>query len=312
MALPLFTPADDPGPDFAGLVRRIRTPASTAVMAARAPAAGPRRGGVRHGTTVVAVRFADGMVMAGDRRATEGHSIAHRAMEKVFPADRYSAVAIAGAAGPGRRDGPPLPDPARALREGRGGRPQPRGQGQPARPDGARAPAHGHAGPRRGAPVRRLRPVAGDRADLQLRRDRRPLRGDRAQRHGLRRSGRPHHHQAGLPGGMARDEAVELAIEALYEAADEDSATGGPDLVRGIYPLVAAVTADGFAFVADDRGGRAVRRADRPTPCRRDASHDHALLRGARAGDEGPGRVRPEGHRPGPLAGGHHLRRRAS
>ena len=49
---------------------------------------------------MVALRFADGVVMAGDRRATEGYSIAHRAMEKVFPADRWSAVAIAGAAGP--------------------------------------------------------------------------------------------------------------------------------------------------------------------------------------------------------------------
>ena len=59
-----------------------------------------RRPRFRHGTTVVALRFADGIVMAGDRRATEGHSIAHRSMEKVFPADRFSAVAIAGAAGP--------------------------------------------------------------------------------------------------------------------------------------------------------------------------------------------------------------------
>ena len=42
---------------------------------------------VRHATTVVALRFADGIIMAGDRRATEGYSIAHRAMEKVFPAD---------------------------------------------------------------------------------------------------------------------------------------------------------------------------------------------------------------------------------
>ena len=55
---------------------------------------------LRHGTTVIALRFADGVVMAGDRRATEGNFIAHRAMEKVFPADRHSAVAIAGAAGP--------------------------------------------------------------------------------------------------------------------------------------------------------------------------------------------------------------------
>src|SRR3954471_5495732 len=55
---------------------------------------------VTHGTTVVAIRYVDGVVMAGDRRATEGYSIAHRAIEKVFPADRHSAVSIAGAAGP--------------------------------------------------------------------------------------------------------------------------------------------------------------------------------------------------------------------
>ncbi len=65
--------------------------------------------------------------------------IAHRSIEKVFPADRHSAVAIAGAAGTGHRDGPALPDPARALREGRRHASQPRGQGEPARPDGARA-----------------------------------------------------------------------------------------------------------------------------------------------------------------------------
>src|SRR5688500_8096400 len=51
-------------------------------------------------TTIVALRYAEGVVMAGDRRATEGFSIAHRAMEKVFPADGYSAIGIAGAAGP--------------------------------------------------------------------------------------------------------------------------------------------------------------------------------------------------------------------
>ncbi|MGH9006944.1 MAG: proteasome subunit beta, partial [Acidimicrobiales bacterium] len=55
---------------------------------------------VPHATTVVALRYADGVVMAGDRRATEGYTIAYRAMDKVFPADRWSAVAIAGAAGP--------------------------------------------------------------------------------------------------------------------------------------------------------------------------------------------------------------------
>jgi proteasome beta subunit len=48
---------------------------------------------------------------------------------------------------------------------------------------------------------------------------------------------------------MSRDEAIELAVQGLYEAADEDSATGGPDVVRGIYPLVATITQSGFTYV---------------------------------------------------------------
>jgi proteasome beta subunit len=52
--------------------------------------------------------------------------------------------------------------------------------------------------------------------------------------------------------GLSGDDAVELAIRALYEAADEDSATGGPDLVRGIYPVVATITAQGFERIGDD------------------------------------------------------------
>src|SRR5947208_13940041 len=55
---------------------------------------------VGHGTTILALRFADGVVMAGDRRGTEGFSIAQRDAEKVYPADSHSAVAIAGAFGP--------------------------------------------------------------------------------------------------------------------------------------------------------------------------------------------------------------------
>ena len=52
--------------------------------------------------------------------------------------------------------------------------------------------------------------------------------------------------------GLARDEAVDLAIQSLYEAADEDSATGGPDLVRGIYPIVAVSTPTGYREVPED------------------------------------------------------------
>src|SRR5258706_947641 len=94
MTLPIFSASDDPGPSFAELLRRIGSPPhiSDADMKDRIQ--------ITHGTTVVAVRYADGVVMAGDRRATSGNLISHRTMDKVYPADRHSGVAIAGAAGP--------------------------------------------------------------------------------------------------------------------------------------------------------------------------------------------------------------------
>jgi 20S proteasome alpha/beta subunit len=46
--------------------------------------------------------------------------------------------------------------------------------------------------------------------------------------------------------GWSREDAVRVAVEALYDAADDDSATGGPDLTRRIYPVVASSTADGL------------------------------------------------------------------
>ena len=91
MAFPMFPPDDDPGPSFVHLLER-------AGLAPTVPT--EKLEGVTHGTTVLAIRYADGVVMAGDRRATSGHLISHRTMEKVYPADRYSGVAIAGAAGP--------------------------------------------------------------------------------------------------------------------------------------------------------------------------------------------------------------------
>src|SRR2546426_8742113 len=94
MSLPTFSPGDDPGPSFSELLRRTGfNPPRPDGEPGGAPT-------VVHGTTVVAIRYADGVVMAGDRRATEGYSIAQRAIEKVFPADRHSGVSIAGAAGP--------------------------------------------------------------------------------------------------------------------------------------------------------------------------------------------------------------------
>ncbi len=94
MNLPLFTPQDDPGPDFAALVRRsgLRPDVGLDALEGRLD--------IPHGTTCVAIRSDNGVVMAGDRRATSGNFISHRSIEKVFPADRHSGVAIAGAAGP--------------------------------------------------------------------------------------------------------------------------------------------------------------------------------------------------------------------
>src|SRR2546429_8281177 len=96
--LPLFGPGFDPGPSFAELLRRTSAPDAGPVQA---PGAQQASVDIPHGTTVVAIRFADGVVLAGDRRATSGFAIANRRIEKVFPADEYSGVAFAGVAGPG-------------------------------------------------------------------------------------------------------------------------------------------------------------------------------------------------------------------
>src|SRR5438128_1222751 len=94
--LPLFAAHADPGPSFAELLRRVSPHQLPGAAATTTPASVD----VPHGTTVVAIRYAEGVVLAGDRRATAGFTIASRRIDKVFAADDYSGVAIAGAAGP--------------------------------------------------------------------------------------------------------------------------------------------------------------------------------------------------------------------
>ncbi len=238
MLLPIFSPGDDPGPDFAALLRRSSLPTPPMSTEGAVP--------IRHGTTVVALRFADGVVMAGDRRATEGHSIAHRAMEKVFPADRWSAVAIAGAAGPAvemvrlfqvqlehyeKVEGISLSLEGKANQLAQMVRDH-----LPMAMQGlVVVPLFAGFDDRRGTGRIFTYDVTGghyEEADFQATGS-----GGRDARTTIK---------LGYREGLTRAEAVELAVEALYQAADEDSATGGPDLVRGIYPLVAVVTADGY------------------------------------------------------------------
>jgi len=247
VSLPLFSTTEDPGPDFAGLIRRLRVP--TPPLTGSAPS-GPGEG-FRHGTTVVALRYADGVVMAGDRRATEGHAIAHRAMEKVFPADRYSAVAIAGAAGPAvemvrlfqtqlehyeKVEGVVLSLEGKANQLGQMVR-----EHLPMAMQGlAVVPLYaGYDLARRTGRIFTYDVTGGHYEESEYNAT---GSGGRDARTTIK---------LGYRDALARDTAVELAIQSLYEAADEDSATGGPDLIRGIYPLVATVTAEGFTAVPE-------------------------------------------------------------
>jgi proteasome beta subunit len=215
--------------------------------------AGPRTTvEIPHGTTIVALRYASGVVMAGDRRATEGVSIAHRAIEKVFAADRYSAVAIAGAAGP-------------AIEMVRLFQTQ---LEHYEKVEGAALSLEGKAN-QLSQMIRANLPMAFQGLAVvplfagwdQLRSSGRiftyDVTGGRYEEtdfHATGSGGRDAKTtiKLGFREGLTREEAIDLALEALFQAADEDAATGGPDPVRGIYPIVATVDDTGFARVPDE------------------------------------------------------------
>ena len=247
MNLPSFEPTDDPGPSFIGLLKKMGLNSNPPLEhQSTAPLTIP------HGTTVVAVRYADGVIMAGDRRATAGNLISNREMEKVFPADSHSAVGIAGAAGPAvelvrlfqlqlehyeKVEGTRLSLEGKANQLGamiRGNLPAAM-QGLVVVPLFAGYDERRHSG--------RLfeYDVTGGRSEE---RD-----------HAATGSGSLHAGtviKVGYRDKLSRETAIDLVLEALFQAADEDSATGGPDLMRGIYPIVATITAAGYRQV-DDR-----------------------------------------------------------
>lgn len=253
MGLPIFGPGDDPGPSFVALLRSSDPSALPLVGRAGSLRIGDADGSlpVRHGTTVVALRYADGVIMAGDRRATEGNLIAHRSMEKVLPADRLSAVAIAGAAGPAiemvklfqtqlehyeKVEGVALSLEGKANQLGQMVR-----ENLPLAMQGlVVVPLFAGYDPPRGLGRIFSYDVTGghyEETDYGATGS-----GGRDARTTVK---------LGWRAGIPRDEAIELAVRALYEAADEDAATGGPDVVRGIFPVVATITADGFTRVGE-------------------------------------------------------------
>jgi proteasome beta subunit len=240
MAFPFFPPDDDPGPSFAALLQRIGL----------APAAPTEKlEGVTHGTTVIAIRYADGVMMAGDRRATSGHLISHRTMEKVYPADRHSGVAIAGAAGPAME----MVKLFQLQLE------------HYEKVEGSELSLEGKAN-QLSQMVRNHLPAAMQGMavvplfagyDLRRRAGRLfqyDVTGGRYEEADFATTGSGSLHagtviKIGYRQDLTREQALDLGIQALFQAADEDSATGGPDLVRGIYPTMATITIDGFTDV---------------------------------------------------------------
>jgi proteasome beta subunit len=249
VTLPIYRADDDPGPSFVDLLGRVGQGPRWDVEGVPGSGDSPLR--MTHATTVVAVRCADGVVMAGDRRATAGHLISYRTMEKVFPADRHSGVAIAGAAGPAMEMVKLFQLQLEHYEKVEGGSLSLEGKANqlsqmvrshlPAAMQGmAVVPLFAGFDTRRS--VGRLFEY--------------DVTGGRYEESDFAATGSGSLHagtviKLGYRDGMDREAAIDLAISALYQAADEDSATGGPDLVRGIYPTIATITATGFERVTE-------------------------------------------------------------
>ena len=218
---------------------RLRLPAGASVAAP-------------HGTTIVAVTHTGGVIMAGDRRATMGNVIAQRDIEKVFPADEYSCVGIAGTAGLAiemvrlfqvelehyeKLEGSTLSLEGKANR--------------------LSAMIRGNLGmAMQGLAVVPL--FAGFDLERGIGRifsyD---VTGGRYEEHSFHSVGSGSMFARGALKKKYRDDATEadavtMAVDALYDAADDDSATGGPDLTRRIFPVVMTVTAEGLRRVPED------------------------------------------------------------
>jgi proteasome beta subunit len=213
-----------------------------------------------HGTTIVALRTADGVVMAGDRRATMGNIIAQHDIEKVFPADDHSVIGIAGTAGLAvelvrlfqvelehyeKIEGVPLSLDGKANRLAS----MLRGQLGLALQGLAVVPLF--AGYDLARTVGRIfsYDVTGGRYEEH---DFYAVGSGSAYARGsMKKRFRP---------DASTDDGVQVAIEALYDAAEDDSATGGPDLSRGIYPVVAVVDSSGATILPDGVIGPVVER----------------------------------------------------
>ncbi len=253
--LPLAGTPFGANPSFVDLLRRERPeelPRLQGVINADAIAQIP------HGTTVLGLKYADGVIVAGDRRATSGYSIADDKTRKVFAADDYSAIAIAGAAGMAvemvklfqlelehyeKLTGDRLSLEGKANRLGQLIR-----ENFPLAMQGlVVVPLFGGYDVRRGEGRIFYYDATGGRweeDDYQATGS-----GSPPAKNSLKKRWKP---------GLARADAIRVAVEALLDASEDDVATGGPDVNRRIYPITLAVTADGADEVPEDEVAAAV------------------------------------------------------
>ena len=208
---------------------------------------------VPHGTTVLALKYRDGAIIAGDRRATEGFQIADRRIEKVFRIDDYSAMAIAGAAGP-------CIEMARLFQTE---------LEHYEKLEGVQLSCEGKAN-KLGQMVKANLPMVFQGlvvmplyVGYDLKRNEGRIfkyditggRYEESDHHSIGSGGKDarntmrEHYRSGLQ----EEEALRVGLLALYNAADEDVGTGGPDLVRGIYPTAKIVSSAGITDVPEDR-----------------------------------------------------------
>ncbi|MGH2679355.1 MAG: proteasome subunit beta [Actinomycetota bacterium] len=251
--LPLSGASFGADPSFVELLRRQQP----AALPSSLQMAGPIE--VTQGTTVLGLRFGGGIVMAGDRRATAGYTIADAKMKKVFAADDYSAIAIAGAAGQAvetvrlfqlelehyeKLTGDRLSLEGKANRLAQMIRANfplaiqglvvvPLFGGYDVARDEGRLFYYDATGGR------------WEEEDYQATGS-----GAQPAKNSLKKRWRP---------GLEHDEAMRVAVEALIDAAEDDVATGGPDLTRGIFPVIVTVTSEGAAESTDDDVSAAVR-----------------------------------------------------
>ena len=236
---PELTPAGHRWPErLPGLAEQSRTSGTVAVP---------------HATTVLAIKYQEGVIIAGDRRATEGFQIAERRIEKVFKIDDYSAMAIAGAAGPCIEMAKLFQTELEHYEK----------------LEGMQLSCEGKAN-KLGQMVKANMPmvfqglvvmplyVGYDFKRTEGRIFKYDLAGGRYEEsdyHAIGSGGKDARNtmREHFRRGVAEADALELALLALYNAADDDVGTGGPDLVRGIYPTAKIVNATGITEVSDQQ-----------------------------------------------------------